>query len=356
MPISTIRQVATNEKIVTLTFNDGPNSDYTLQLVDTLRNYNSNATWFILGAQAKGRTALLRDIHRAGNDIGARSYDNMRLTGLSQGQVMNQLGRTRELIEDAAGRFWGYFRPPYGAFNQSVLSAASGLDYRWNVLWSADPKDDSASGNQILTRVLSALQPGAIILLHESARVLQSLPLILQNIRDRGYRAVTLTTLLKSQPIGPTQCRILAVVTPYLQGDDVTAVQAALMANGFNPGPIDGIFGPRTSAAVASFQAAKGLPATGNVDYQTYAALGIECPQTPPPCRTLKLTSPYMRGEDIRTVQTILSARGFDPGPVDGIYGPRTSAAVSEFQTAQGLPATGIVDIATYSALGITCP
>ncbi len=76
----------------------------------------------------------------------------------------------------------------------------------------------------------------------------------------------------------------------------------------------------------------------------------------PSRCRRLSLTSPFMQGDDVLAVQRALVARGFNPGPIDGIYGPRTEAAVRAFQQSAGLPATGVVDAATYRALGIICP
>lgn len=159
---------------------------------------------------------------------------------------------------------------------------------------------------------------------------------------------------------GTITCRVLQVTNPFMRGADVLAVQQALLAHGISPGQIDGIYGPNTAAAVRAFQAANGLPVTGVVCGQTYVLLGVSCISVPPcasplQCRVLQVTSPFMSGPDVTAVQTQLTARGFHPGAIDGIYGPNTAAAVRAFQQQQGLPVTGIVCGQTYVLLQVPC-
>lgn len=164
-------------------------------------------------------------------------------------------------------------------------------------------------------------------------------------------------------PSGPTQCRVLVTSNPFMSGSDVRAVQQALQAQGFSPGEIDGIYGPLTASAVRRFQAARGVLVTGVVCDGLYSTLGITCPSVPPcpvlppiaTCRRLAVTTPFISGSDVAAVQNVLANRGFDPGAVDGIYGPNTVSAVSGFQAAAGLPITGIVCTTEYRALLINC-
>jgi len=69
-------------------------------------------------------------------------------------------------------------------------------------------------------------------------------------------------------------------------------------------------------------------------------------------CRVLMVTSPFMRGDDVLAVQRALAAKGFDPGPIDGIYGPKTAQAVGVFQTREKLPVTRVVTPEVYQRLG----
>lgn len=198
MSIETIRYVKIAAQAVALTFDDGPHTIYTPRVLDSLQKYNSHATWFILGRLAQSRLPILQDIARGENDIGVHAYDHVSLTTLSYGQIISQLERTRALIFEATGQSWPYLRPPNGAYNNRVLEAAASIGFQYNVLWSVDPRDYESSAAQITARVLNGLKPGAIIILHEvTAPTSQALPVILSEIVNRGFQAVSLSRLLK---------------------------------------------------------------------------------------------------------------------------------------------------------------
>lgn len=198
MSIETIRYVKTTAQAVALTFDDGPHTIYTPRVLDSLQNYNSHATWFILGRLAQSRLAILEDIADGDNDIGVHAYDHVSLTTLSDGQIISQLERTRALIVEATGKSWPYLRPPNGAYNTRVLEAAASIGFQYNVLWSVDPRDYESSAAQIAAGVLNGLEPGAIIILHEvTAPTAQAMPVILSEIANRGYHAINLSRLLK---------------------------------------------------------------------------------------------------------------------------------------------------------------
>lgn len=198
MAIETIRYVKTGARAVALTFDDGPHTIYTPRVLDHLHHYNSQATWFILGSLARSRQSVLQDIAQGNNDIGVHAYEHVSLTSLPYGQIISQLERTRGIIAEATSRFWPYLRPPNGAYNETVLKAAQSIGFKFNLLWSVDPRDYEASATQITARVLAGLSPGAIIILHEvTAPTAQALPVILSEIANRGYQALALSQLLE---------------------------------------------------------------------------------------------------------------------------------------------------------------
>jgi peptidoglycan hydrolase-like protein with peptidoglycan-binding domain len=134
------------------------------------------------------------------------------------------------------------------------------------------------------------------------------------------------------------------------QGSQVAGLQQRLQLHGFYSGQVDSIFGPRTERAVEAFQVARGLAVTGEVDRATWQALSAEPQQQA--VATAAVLEKGARGSKVKTLQIRLGLKGYDPGPVDGVFGPRTLAAVSDFQQAAGLESTGVVDDKTWGLLG----
>jgi peptidoglycan hydrolase-like protein with peptidoglycan-binding domain len=121
----------------------------------------------------------------------------------------------------------------------------------------------------------------------------------------------------------------------------VKEAQRQLTALGFDPGPVDGRYGPATTEAVKRLQEANNLPADGVADPQTLKALGKSTPQR----------APGRRVERVKELQRHLTALGLEPGPIDGRYGPGTTEAVERFQQRHRLPMDGIADSHTLNAL-----
>lgn len=144
------------------------------------------------------------------------------------------------------------------------------------------------------------------------------------------------------------------------RGAEVWAVQRRLQARGFDPGSVDSVFGSRTTEAVKAFQEFKGLNVTGIVDDTTWKALA-QPSFTPTPRTKIQVQQPEIevkkllvkgdRGSKVKTLQVRLETMGFDPGPIDGIFGMKTIGAVKAFQETKGIKADGVVDQKTWEAL-----
>ncbi len=140
------------------------------------------------------------------------------------------------------------------------------------------------------------------------------------------------------------------------KGADVKALQEALIAAGITvAGGADGVFGPSTRAAVASFQTAKGLAVSGEVDAATSAALsGGSAPAASTGSGELALGA---KGDAVKALQVALAGAGvYLPGGPDGVFGAATEKAVKSFQRWNGLPVTGVADSATLAKLAAIAP
>jgi peptidoglycan hydrolase-like protein with peptidoglycan-binding domain len=144
------------------------------------------------------------------------------------------------------------------------------------------------------------------------------------------------------------------------RGAVVVGIQQALAAAGNDPGPIDGIFGGLTEQAVKVYQSANGLAATGIVDADTHQALtgtvdtgtgGDDSGTDAATSAGSTMASLGSRGELVVEIQTLLSDSGYEPGPIDGIFGSLTDRAVRAFQAARGLLIDGIVGPATLGEM-----
>ncbi|KOR28197.1 hypothetical protein TI05_17395 [Achromatium sp. WMS3] len=113
---------------------------------------------------------------------------------------------------------------------------------------------------------------------------------------------------------------------------NVEEAQRLLTLQGYDPGPVDGVMGGKTRRAIQRFERARGLKVTGRVSIRLLAAL-----------RRANNPQPVVSNSDVEEAQRLLTAQGYDPGPVDGLMGSKTRNAIQRFEQAKGLAVTGRV-------------
>ena len=183
--------------------------------------------------------------------------------------------------------------------------------------------------------------------------------LVLRGVCVATIAGLTLATVPAVASASPTalQAPLLPqAVVGLAQGSTgahVITLQKALITAGVTvPGGADGVFGPATKSAVTAYQSRSGLSTTGTVDEATAAALGLTTPAPAPAAATTSGLTVGAQGAAVKALQTALMATGvFVPGGADGVFGPATKTAVSNFQRWNGLPVTGEVDAATSAKL-----
>ena len=200
-------QGAGGEHQVAITFDDGPDPDWTPEILDILKAANVKAAFFVVGVNAEKYPGLVRRIVNEGHEIGNHTYYHPNLALAWPEHVRLELNATQILIETITGRATTLFRPPYAADTQPSqiselmpLQIAQELNYLV-VLENIDPQDWAKPGADIiLQRVKQQRRDGSIILLHDAggdrSQTVAALPRILDWLHTRGDTVVPLSTLL----------------------------------------------------------------------------------------------------------------------------------------------------------------
>ncbi|HWY51054.1 MAG TPA: glycosyltransferase [Chthoniobacterales bacterium] len=200
-------QGAGGEHQVALTFDDGPDPQWTPKILDILKAANAKAAFFLVGVNAEKYPGLVRRIVNEGHEIGNHTYYHPNLALAWPEHVRLELNATQLLIETITGRATTLFRPPYAADTQPSqmselmpLQIAQELSYLV-VLENIDPQDWAKPGADIiLQRVKQQRRDGSIILLHDAggdrSQTVAALPRILDWLHTRGDTVVPLSTLL----------------------------------------------------------------------------------------------------------------------------------------------------------------
>ena len=194
-------QVDTTEKIVALTIDDAP-SAHTREIIELLRANDARATFFVIGSQVEGREDRLREVIRAGNELGNHAMHDEPSRSLSDDALEAEIYAVRDMLmkayeDEGIDPPNTYFRPGSGFFSDRMRKLVDKLGYRL-VLGSIYPHDPQISyPNVNANHILSMLRPGAIIICHDRRSwTIPMLRKVLPEARRRGYRFVTVTELL----------------------------------------------------------------------------------------------------------------------------------------------------------------
>jgi peptidoglycan/xylan/chitin deacetylase (PgdA/CDA1 family) len=197
----TLGRLPTSERVVALTFDDGPNPDATPAILDTLRDRGVPATFFVLGRHAERWPALARRIVTEGHAVGNHGYFHRKLHFRGPRYVRRDIELGTRAIQDASGTRPMMFRAPHGFRNPWVTSTARELGQR-TVGWSFGVWDSDRPGaDEIVHRTMQKIRPGAIVLLHDGdgydpagdrMQTAAALPRIIDQLTALGYRFVAL--------------------------------------------------------------------------------------------------------------------------------------------------------------------
>ncbi len=183
----------TSDPWIALTFDDGPHRWYTSRILEVLENNKAKATFFLVGKLCIKYPELVKEIFAQGHCIGNHTFNHWNMTRLSEDRALFEWLACSEAIENAIGEETRFCRPPGGKLNESVIRSADRAGMMV-ITWTINSLDCSGkSSDQLKGIILSRLEPGAIILLHDGFdTTLQALPDLIRVIRKKGYKLVTL--------------------------------------------------------------------------------------------------------------------------------------------------------------------
>ncbi|MED0758865.1 polysaccharide deacetylase family protein [Aneurinibacillus thermoaerophilus] len=195
-------EVNTKEKVIALTFDDGPDPLYTPQIIQLLNKYQAKATFFVVGQKAKNNPAIIKELKQNGHEIGNHTYFHPSLYRISFARLKKEIEDTDSIIYAITGVSPTFFRPPGGVYNEKVVEAAkqgNHLLVMWS--WTQDTKDWKNPGIQkIVDKVCKNAKPGNIVLFHDAGgnrtQTVQALDIILNKLSKEGYTFVTVSQLL----------------------------------------------------------------------------------------------------------------------------------------------------------------
>lgn len=182
-------RVKTDEKVVYLTFDDGPNAEQTPQVLDVLRRNNATATFFCIGSHVVGNEQIVKRIVDEGHTIGNHSNSHTNNFPLwSRKKMVADIEQCQQVIGQATGAAPTLFRPPFGVTNPTVAKAVKALNLK-TIGWTIRTYDTNGADHaKVARRISRQLCPGAIILLHDrlpqSAERLQT---VIDTVRAAGY-------------------------------------------------------------------------------------------------------------------------------------------------------------------------
>lgn len=195
-----IYRKTTNIKVVALTFDDGPDPRFTNSILDTLKKYNVPATFFMVGDNVKAHPEIAKRIVAEGHEVGDHTMTHPTLTDLTPEEAYNEIESGYQTIISTTGTVPLYFRSPKGLTTDYAQSAASSLGMK-EILWTVTIENRNApTSEEMANRVLNKIQPGYIILLHDGrldrTKTVKALPLLLDGLKEKGYKVISLTDLL----------------------------------------------------------------------------------------------------------------------------------------------------------------
>ena len=207
-PISQTSATASTEKLVALTFDDGPRATSTERVLKILQQEHVPGTFFMIGQNVARYPLVAKEVVDSGNVVGLHTYDHPKnLPWMTSQKRAWELTSTQDVIASTTGVLTALLRPPYGIMTPIVRTELQQEGYQV-VMWNVDPRDwdsKNVTSEDIQNTVMTHLQKHMVILFHDGRpmegvrdNLIPALPIIIEQLRAQGYTFVTIDKMLDS--------------------------------------------------------------------------------------------------------------------------------------------------------------
>lgn len=198
-----IEKIPTEHKVVAFTFDDGPDPQFTRQILNIFRKVNGKATFFMVGEQIDANEEIAREVYEAGHEIGNHTYSHPDLTTLPLEKADKELQRMDERIQGLTGKSPSSFRPPFFQINESIAELASGAGYALVSACNTGARDweqPQPSVDFMVTQTKEVTEAGSVFIFHDGygdrTNTVEAVSILVEALHAEGYRFVTISELI----------------------------------------------------------------------------------------------------------------------------------------------------------------
>ncbi len=196
-----VNHVNTKDKVVALTYDDGPNPPYTNQLLEVLERNQIKATFFVVGKMIEKHPETVQLVLSRGHELGNHSYSHKRLVFENPSFIRSEIEKTDQLLHQLGVKQEIHFRAPYGRKFVVLPYILAQMDKK-NILWDVNSNDYKASSSEFIENyVLEHVSPGSIVLLHdgggERSKTVAATESLIKKLQEKGYTFKTVSELIR---------------------------------------------------------------------------------------------------------------------------------------------------------------
>ena len=198
-------RVDTHERVVALSFDDGPHPEFTPAILDILDRHKIPATFFLVGRHVRREPALAQRLAAGPHEIANHTLNHRILPALLDQAVIEEIRQADQIIREITGRAPRLLRPPMGLFSRRIMDLIEGCGYT-TVIGDVYPRDPNLPGRErIYRRVMQRVRPGSIIILHDGgnsghvdrSQTVWAVERIVENLCAQNYRFTTISEMMK---------------------------------------------------------------------------------------------------------------------------------------------------------------